>query len=447
MQIKDTKQGKAYCLTVKTAPCVVSCIDKNGVVYTILNASAPGQYIFISPFWQITIDKDDALLTQSFNQASISSAANTGDGGLKPEIVQTLPVVGLPGIIYFVPKQLPSQEVDYYDEYIWINNKFEYIGSTQVTETTIDNVGGDILLSDGITIDPDTKTLGLGDIQVDSVNTSSGKFLAPLKNEESSIFIGDYTDSTNPENYKKGYLVIRTNSNGLNALIDYFAYDSMGNSVTGNNIVFGTNYLACKHIQCNQLSQIYGNVTNTLNGSSIFGNVCTFNGAVIANAGLTNTTGEITSFSKLQKFGNYIASPNGADAGKNWLEIENTSPSGIDISLSAKYVTSTGGIGLGQLRAKSALICDGLILGFGAADLRSTLKVGGNFTLNSSTMITPLETTPTRIGNFVSNPTEADVGKLWVELSKKNGYIEIAGKEVVNNAGAISIENYPVQFA
>lgn len=50
--------------------------------------------------------------------------------GLKYEIVETLPETGEAGIIYLVPKT--SEAPDFYDEYIWVNNVFEKIGSTEV---------------------------------------------------------------------------------------------------------------------------------------------------------------------------------------------------------------------------------------------------------------------------------------------------------------------------
>lgn len=50
--------------------------------------------------------------------------------GLKYEIVETLPETGEAGIIYLVPKT--SEAPDFYDEYLWVNNAFEKIGSTEV---------------------------------------------------------------------------------------------------------------------------------------------------------------------------------------------------------------------------------------------------------------------------------------------------------------------------
>lgn len=62
------------------------------------------------------------------------------------EVVQTLPTTGQSNIIYFVPKE-DSETGDIYNEYIWINNTWELIGSTQIdltgyaTESWVNNQG------------------------------------------------------------------------------------------------------------------------------------------------------------------------------------------------------------------------------------------------------------------------------------------------------------------
>lgn len=523
------------------------------------------------------------------------------------------------------------------------------------SHTTIDGVAGDILLSDGLTINTDTKTLGLGDIKSESVQSSSGEFLAPLKSEESSIFVGDYIKNIDPQNYKKGYFELSNRTNGVDGVIKYHYYNRDGGHVLGSNIIFETPLLKGNALQCNQFSQLHGNVTNILNGSSIFGNTCTFNSAAFLNAGLTNSTGNylspgrttiamgdvvtvptvadagkswfvvspfgersklltvksvnsdgliiteplytetltgvnqlasesdfllkgkistystglsnidlvdsngrqiifldnnesepilrigsktssgdndknarevsifsrsagiwssgeswfvrgnlhnsvsggkyidtvsnadlqgITSFNalttfnaeavfnntatynglgifnagltntngvissqnKVQIFGDYTPTPTTADAGKNWLEIKNTAPSGVDVAFSAKYISSTGSIAHGQLRFENILVCNSSLLCFGTGDFRSKVKVDGDLTVSNGNMITPIVATPTRIGEYVENPTIDDVGKLWIEIQKRDGYIKILGKEVVNNVGEIEVQNYPVQI-
>ena len=77
------------------------------------------------------------------------------DSGLKKiEIVDELPEVGDPTVLYLLAKEDP-EEGDYYDEYLWYDNQWELIGSTQID------------LSDYCTLSTDqtitgTKTIGDG---------------------------------------------------------------------------------------------------------------------------------------------------------------------------------------------------------------------------------------------------------------------------------------------
>lgn len=52
-------------------------------------------------------------------------------------IVDTLPATGSPNKIYFVPKT-NTQDKDLFDEYMWINNKWEWITTKQI-ETDLTN--------------------------------------------------------------------------------------------------------------------------------------------------------------------------------------------------------------------------------------------------------------------------------------------------------------------
>lgn len=77
------------------------------------------------------------------------------DSGLKKiVIVEELPEVGDPTVLYLLAKEDP-EEGDYYDEYLWYDNQWELIGSTQID------------LSDYCTLSTDqtitgTKTIGDG---------------------------------------------------------------------------------------------------------------------------------------------------------------------------------------------------------------------------------------------------------------------------------------------
>lgn len=58
--------------------------------------------------------------------------------GLQFNVVEELPITGENRIIYFVLNTSINEGKNYYDEYIWINNKFELLGQT-VTEIDLSN--------------------------------------------------------------------------------------------------------------------------------------------------------------------------------------------------------------------------------------------------------------------------------------------------------------------
>lgn len=423
--------------------------------------------------------------------------------------------------------------------------------------TTIDGVAGDILLSDGITIDPDTKTLGLGDIVADSVNlpnadssatingsilsgshgvnriallnaygiglissvpeynqlaiggdkvldigygrcvdrlsllalgcginlmlegifvngamwkgTSGGKgrYLASKENESVSgdwtfnanvifnssisnitgvyktgkgtkICLGDYVQTPTVADAGKRFLEI-TNQSSASLATEFSTkvVTSTGSFSSETYSVFKDSFL--------EGNSITANVNLLVKGASTLRGVSTFNGAVIANAGLTNTTGIFLLPNKQNRFGQYVENPTIDDASKGWLMLEHSVNTGIDVTLYAEYVSSTGSVAGGQIRFGSAVVCNTSLLVFDNVDFRSTLRVGGDIRALAGTIITPMSTAPTRIGDYVANPSTADAGKLWIEISKKDGYIELSGKEVVNTNGTVSVQNYPVR--
>lgn len=72
------------------------------------------------------------LKSETYSQTEINNLI----GQIKTvsiQVVSQLPTIGESNIIYFVPKE--GSENDIYNEYIWINNKWELIGSTQVDLT------------------------------------------------------------------------------------------------------------------------------------------------------------------------------------------------------------------------------------------------------------------------------------------------------------------------
>lgn len=68
--------------------------------------------------------------------ANVTSAINTalaGITGISYSIVSSLPATGEAGVIYLVSHSGTAPDV--YDEYIWVNNAFEKIGTTQTDLT------------------------------------------------------------------------------------------------------------------------------------------------------------------------------------------------------------------------------------------------------------------------------------------------------------------------
>ena len=73
----------------------------------------------------------DSLL----DKASVSASTEYVDNEIATfdfiKIVDTLPTTGLPNRIYFVPKA-DTQTQDLFDEYAWINDKWEWITTKQI---------------------------------------------------------------------------------------------------------------------------------------------------------------------------------------------------------------------------------------------------------------------------------------------------------------------------
>lgn len=82
-----------------------------------------------------TVDNSDYLIVDNSNGGTKKLRVSTLVGsldGLKKAVVQTLPTQDIdPNTIYLVPKQTAGTQ-NVYDEYMYINNAWEIIGSTEV---------------------------------------------------------------------------------------------------------------------------------------------------------------------------------------------------------------------------------------------------------------------------------------------------------------------------
>ena len=103
----------------------IDVIKVNGTTQTITNKTV-----------DITVPTNNNQLTNGagYQTASdVSTAINTAIGGITSidyQVVQTLPASGVKGTIYLVSNSGTGTNI--YDEYIWVNNAWEFIGTTAV---------------------------------------------------------------------------------------------------------------------------------------------------------------------------------------------------------------------------------------------------------------------------------------------------------------------------
>lgn len=106
---------------------VIEVVKRNGVTLTVNNKTvdilvptdADIQALIEAYGYQTAQDVDDAI-----------ADAVAGITEIDFEVVQELPQSGEKGIIYLVSNSGSGQNI--YDEYIWVNNAFEKIGTTAV---------------------------------------------------------------------------------------------------------------------------------------------------------------------------------------------------------------------------------------------------------------------------------------------------------------------------
>lgn len=108
---EDTTNGKVYI-----------CTGKSGSTYTWKEVIKSGDNIS-------TLTNDSGY--QNASQVSSAIASAVGEiTSFEYEVVQTLPATGEAGKIYLVANSGTAPNI--YDEYIWVNNAFEKIGTTEM---------------------------------------------------------------------------------------------------------------------------------------------------------------------------------------------------------------------------------------------------------------------------------------------------------------------------
>lgn len=112
---------------------IIEVVQKNGVALTVnnktVNVEVPTTADIQGLISTALANTGDPYQTESDVDDAIQDAI-AGISGLEFEIVQSLPQTGQAGVIYLLSNSGTAPNV--YDEYIWINNTFEKIGSTAV---------------------------------------------------------------------------------------------------------------------------------------------------------------------------------------------------------------------------------------------------------------------------------------------------------------------------
>lgn len=198
---------------------------------------------------------------------------NSGGKGAKIEVVTELPETGEANVIYLVPKQ-DEDENNVFDEYIWINDDWELIGTTDIdlsnyytksevdgklppiyvlntTNQLSDNSGGQVLESDARIryneIITDAYTKGYKSIVILLCSTSSGKNYMFYSNSiiSTSAFPAFYADCTFKNQNNMDVIVRRSLSgsgtwnNGVFTLSGNLTYD-----VEKKNLLYSNNSTA-----------------------------------------------------------------------------------------------------------------------------------------------------------------------------------------------------------
>ena len=259
--------------------------------------------------------------------------AFVNQAGLKSiQIVEELPEVGDPSILYLLQKEDPN-EGDYYDEYLWIDEAWELIGTTRID------------LSDYCTLSTDQTITGTKTIKENVL------FLTPTEANNWTIFTnGEY------------YLTIQRNSNNYFSLggecIFYVPITPSGSKDIGKDTA--------------RWKDLY------LSGKAYVGNLSIY---TLSNG--ENVIEDTVNYNDIQLGVGLIPKVNNAkDLGGSSNYWNNGYISEIYVN---KLIAKTGG----QIRPVSSLVPQGSSLDLGKSDNRwSNIYLSGNVSdgTNSSTV-------------------------------------------------------------
>lgn len=125
----DTVSTVAGIVAEGGEPNVIEIVKVNGTALTPDSNKAV----------DVTVPTNNSQLTNGAgyqNASQVQTAINSaiaGITGIEFEVVQSLPATGETGVIYLLSNGGSGQNI--YDEYIWVNNAFEKIGTTAVDLT------------------------------------------------------------------------------------------------------------------------------------------------------------------------------------------------------------------------------------------------------------------------------------------------------------------------
>ena len=185
----------------------------NGKVYVCTNRSGN------TTTWKELVKAGDNISRlnndsgyQNASQVSNAIASAVGDiTSFEYQVVQTLPQTGEKGVVYLVPNSGTTPDI--YDEYIWVNNAFEKIGTTDIDlsgyATTQD-------LEDGLA----TKANAIDPTDLPSGSTQNGV-----------ITTNDHTD-IDPSAVSEGQIVVDSTENKV-----YIVSDITTDPQTGDPVI------------------------------------------------------------------------------------------------------------------------------------------------------------------------------------------------------------------
>ena len=191
-------------------------------------------------------------------------------GALKRQIVETLPVEDIDtNTIYMVLDQSASQQGNVYNEYLYIEEAWELIGTTQVAETVVAN-----------------PTLAGTEASLTGLQIGNTKYAVP-QGSESSI----------------GHTLSIKNTDSKPLLVSLCSYINNDYSITSETILNDGNFHTFNNVyafSCLYQDGMVGFVGNTANGAFVYCNgIHTNDGELEADEGLpiyqllTNFTSEI----------------------------------------------------------------------------------------------------------------------------------------------------------